>query len=141
MSEGQIKDLLAKSKTIAVVGLSKEPEKESNKVTVYLQQHGYRIIPVNPFVEQVLGEKSYKSLLEIPMEIQKTIDIINIFRKAADVPSIVEQVIQLKNQLGRSFVVWMQLGIINEQAAELAKRNGLIVVMDKCLMIEHQRLT
>jgi hypothetical protein len=141
LSEGQIKDLLEKSKTIAVVGLSKEPEKESNKVTVYLQQHGYRIIPVNPFVEQVLGEKSYKSLLEIPMEIQKTIDIINIFRKAADVPSIVEQVIQLKNQLGRSFVVWMQLGIINEQAAELAKRNGLIVVMDKCLMIEHQRLT
>lgn len=141
MSEGQIKDLLEKSKTIAVVGLSKEPEKESNKVTVYLQQHGYRIIPVNPFVEQVLGEKSYTSLLEIPMEIQKTIDIINIFRKAADVPSIVEQVIQLKNQLGRSFVVWMQLGIINEQAAELAKRNGLIVVMDKCLMIEHQRLT
>ncbi len=141
MSEGQIKDLLEKSKTIAVVGLSKEPEKESNKVTVYLQQHGYRIIPVNPFVEQVLGEKSYKSLLEIPMEIQKTIDIINIFRKAADVPSIVEQVIQLKTQLGRSFVVWMQLGIINEQAAELAKSNGLIVVMDKCLMIEHQRLT
>jgi uncharacterized protein len=141
LSEGQIKDLLEKSKTIAVVGLSKEPEKESNKVTVYLQQNGYRIIPINPFVEQVLGEKSYKSLLEIPMEIQKTIDIINIFRKAADVPSIVEQVIQLKNQLGRSFVVWMQLGIINEQAAELAKRNGLIVVMDKCLMIEHQRLT
>ena len=141
MSVGQIKGLLEKSKTIAVVGLSKEPEKESNKVTVYLQQHGYRIIPVNPFVEQVLGEKSYKSLLEIPVEIQKTIDIINIFRKAADVPSIVEQVIQLKNQLGRSFVVWMQLGIINEQAAELAKRNGLIVVMDKCLMIEHQRLT
>lgn len=141
MSEGQIKDLLAKSKNIAVVGLSKEPEKDSNKVSVYLQQHGYRIIPVNPLVEQVLGEKSYKSLLEIPMEIQKTIDIIDIFRKAADTPLIVEQVIQLKTQLGRSFVVWMQLGIINEQAAEMAKSNGLIVVMDKCLMIEHQRLT
>ena len=141
MSEGQIKDLLAKSKNIAVVGLSKEPEKDSNKVSVYLQQHGYRIIPVNPFVEQVLGEKSYKSLLEIPMEIQKTIDIIDIFRKAADTPLIVEQVIQLKTQLGRSFVIWMQLGIINEQAAEMAKSNGLIVVMDKCLMIEHQRLT
>ena len=141
MSEGQIKDLLAKSKNIAVVGLSKEPEKDSNKVSVYLQQHGYRIIPVNPLVEQVLGEKSYKSLLEIPMEIQKTIDIIDIFRKAADTPLIVEQVIQLKTQLGRSFVIWMQLGIINEQAAEMAKSNGLIVVMDKCLMIEHQRLT
>jgi predicted CoA-binding protein len=141
LSEGQIKDLLAKSKNIAVVGLSKEPEKDSNKVSVYLQQHGYRIIPVNPFVEQVLGEKSYKSLLEIPMEIQKTIDIIDIFRKEADTPLIVEQVIQLKTQLGRSFVVWMQLGIINEQAAEMAKSNGLIVVMDKCLMIEHQRLT
>jgi uncharacterized protein len=141
LNEDQIKNVLERSKTIAVVGLSKEPEKDSNKVSVYLQQHGYRIIPVNPFVEQILGEKSYKSLLEIPVDIQKTIDIIDIFRKAEDILPIVEQAIQLKAQLGRSFVVWMQLGIINEQAAEVAKRDGLIVMMDKCLMIEHHSLT
>ena len=140
MSQNQIRDILQKAKTIAVVGLSKEPEKDSNKVSVYLQQHGYRIIPVNPFADEVLGEKSYKSLLDIPVEIQKTIDIVDIFRKAEDVPPIVEQAIQLKAKVGGSFVVWMQLGIVNEQAAEAAKKAGLIVVMDKCLMVEHHRL-
>ena len=132
---------MQRAKTIAVVGLSKEPEKDSNKVSVYLQQHGYRIIPVNPFADEVLGEKSYKSLLDIPMEIQKTIDIVDIFRRSEDVPPIVEQAIQLKAKVSGSFVVWMQLGIVNEQAAEAARRAGLVVVMDKCLMVEHHRLT
>ena len=140
MSQDQIRDILQKTKTVAVVGLSNEPEKDSNKVSAYMQQHGYRIIPVNPFVDEVLGEKSYKSLLDIPVEIQKTIDMIDIFRKAADVPPIVEQVIQLKAKVGRSFVVWMQLGIVNEQAAETARRAGLFVIMDKCLMFEQRRL-
>jgi hypothetical protein len=125
---------------IAVVGLSKEPEKMSYKVSDYLQQHGFLIVPVNPFVDEVLGEKCYKSLLDIPVEIQKTIDIVNIFRKAEDVPPIVEQTIELKTKFGRPFVFWMQQGIVNEQAAEAAKHAGLAVVMDKCLMIEHQRL-
>src|ERR1035438_2189288 len=125
---------------IAVVGLSKDPEKMSYKVSDYLQQHGFLIIPVNPFVDEVLGEKCYKSLLDIPVEIQKTIDIVNIFRKAEDVPPIVKQTIELKTKFGRPFVVWMQQDIVNEQAAEAAKYPGLAVVMDKCLMIEHQRL-
>jgi len=141
LSQNQIIDILKKYKTIAVVGLSKDSEKDSHKVSAYLKQHGYHIIPVNPFADEVLGEKSYKSLLDIPLEIQKTIDIVNIFRKAQDVPPIVEQAIQLKGKVGRSFVVWMQLGIVNEQAAEAARRAGLIVVMDKCLMVEHHRLT
>jgi predicted CoA-binding protein len=137
LSKNQIKDILEKTRTIAVVGLSKNPEKISYKVSVYMQQQGYRIVPVNPFVDYVLGEKCYKSLLNIPVEIQRTIDIVNIFRKAEDVPPIVEQAIQLKAIVGRPFVVWMQLGIINEQAAVAAGKAGLIVVMDKCLMIEH----
>jgi hypothetical protein len=141
LSPNQIKDILKKYKTIAVVGLSKDSEKDSHKVSAYLQQHGYRIIPVNPFADEVLGEKSYKSLLDIPVEIQKTLDTVDIFRKAEDVPPIVEQAIQLKGNVGRPFVVWMQLGIVNEQAAEAARKTGLIVVMDKCLMVEHQRLT
>jgi uncharacterized protein len=140
LSQDQITDLLKKPKTIAVVGLSKEPEKDSYKVSAYMQQQGFRIIPVNPFADMVLGEKSYKSLLDIPLETQKTIDIVDIFRRSEDVPPIVEQAIQLKAKFGKPSAVWMQLGIVNEQAAEEARKAGLIVVMDKCLMIEHHRL-
>ena len=140
MGQNQIKDILKKYKVIAVVGLSKEPEKDSHRVSAYLKQHGYRIIPVNPFADEVLGEKSYKSLLDIPPEIQKTIEIVDIFRPSKDVPPIVEQAIKLKQIYGKPFVVWMQLGIVNEEAAEAARRAGLIVVMDKCLMVEHHRL-
>jgi hypothetical protein len=140
LGEDQIKDLLKKYKVIAVVGLSKELEKDSHIVSAYLKQHGYRIIPVNPFADEVLAEKSYKSLLDIPPEIQKTIEIVDIFRPSKDVPPIVEQAIKLKQTYGKPFVVWMQLGIVNAQAAEAARRAGLIVVMDKCLMVEHHRL-
>lgn len=139
MSQNQIDEIL-KYKVIAVVGLSKEPEKDSHKVSVYMKQHGYRIVPVNPFADEVLGEKSYKSLIDIPPEIQKTVEIVDIFRPAKDVPSIVEQTIKLRTANGKPFVVWMQLGIVDEQAAEIARRSGLIVVMDKCLMVEHRRL-
>jgi uncharacterized protein len=140
LSQSQIKEILKKYKVIAVVGLSKEPGKDSHRVSAYLKQHGYRIIPVNPFADEVLGEKSYKNLLDIPPEIQKTIEIVDIFRPAKDVPPIVEQAIKLRALYGKPFVVWMQLGIVNEQAAEAARRAGLIVVMDKCLMVEHHRL-
>jgi predicted CoA-binding protein len=140
LSANQIKDILKKTRTIAVVGLSKDPEKMSQIVSAYMQQHGYRIIPVNPFVDEVLGEKSFKSLIDIPIETQRAIDMVDIFRKAENTPPIVEQAIQLKAAIGRPFVVWMQLGIINEQAAKAAMHTGLVVVMDKCLMVEHQRL-
>jgi hypothetical protein len=140
LSEDLIKEILTKYKNVAVVGLSKEPGKDSHRVSAYLKQHGYCIIPVNPFADEVLGEKSYKSLLDIPPEIQKTIEIVDIFRPAKDVPPIVDQAIRLKAMYGRPFVVWMQLGIVNEQAAEAARKAGLIVVMDKCMMVEHQHL-
>lgn len=140
MSQEQIKNILQRYDVIAVVGLSKDPEKMSYKVSNYLQQHGFLIIPVNPFVNEVLGEKCYPSLLDIPAETQKTVDIVNIFRKAEDVPPIVEQAIELKTKCGRPFVIWMPQGTVNEKAAEAAKHAGLDVVMDKCLMIEHQRL-
>ena len=141
MVQNQIKEILTKYKVIAVVGLSKEPEKDSHKVGAYLQQQGYQIIPVNPLADEVLGEKSYKSLLEIPPEIQKKIEIVDIFRPAKDVPPIVEQAIRLKQTYGKPSVVWMQLGIVNEQAAQTARQAGLVVVMNKCLMVEHQHLS
>ena len=140
MSQNVIKEILEKYRVIAVVGLSKEPGKDSHRVAAYLKRHGYSIIPVNPFADEVLGEKSYPSLLDIPSEVQKTIEIVDIFRPAKDVPPIMEQAIKLKEKNGKPFVVWMQLGIVNEQAAEAGRRAGLIVVMDKCLMVEHRRL-
>jgi predicted CoA-binding protein len=94
---------------------------------------------VKPFADEILGEKSYKSLLRIPPKIQKNIDIVEIFRPSKDVPPIVEQAIKLKAAYGKPDVVWMQLGIVNKKAAETAKKAGLIVVMDKCMMIEHKR--
>ncbi len=141
MSQAEIKEILSKCKVIAVVGLSNKIGKPSHRVAAYLKNHGFCIIPVNPFVDEVFGLKSYKSLLDIPEEPLKTIDVVDIFRKAEDVPPIVEQAIKLKREFGRPFVVWMQLGIVNEQAAEAAQKAGLVVVMDKCLMVEHQQLS
>jgi predicted CoA-binding protein len=139
LSEDEIKEILAKYRTIAVVGLSREPSKDSHRVSTYLKAHGFRIIPVNPFADEVLGEKSYKSLLDIPPEIQKTIEIVDVFRPSEDVPPIVEQAVKLHAKYGLPHVVWMQLGIVNEEAASAARKAGLTVVMDKCLMVEHRR--
>jgi len=140
LSQNMVKEILEKYRVIAVVGLSKEPGKYSHRVAAYLKQHGYRIVPVNPFADEVLGEKSYPSLLDIPLDIQRAIEIVDVFRPAKDVPPIMEQAIKLKEKNGKPFVVWMQLGIVNEEAAEAGRRAGLIVVMDKCLMVEHGRL-
>jgi len=139
LNQNEIREILTKYKTVAVVGLSREPDKDSYRVSAYLKEHGFRIVPVNPFANEVLGEKSYKSLLDIPAEIQKTIEIVDIFRPAKDVPPIVEQAVKLKEMHGKPYVVWMQLGIVNEQAAETAKKAGLTVVMNKCMMLEHRR--
>ncbi len=141
MSQDMIEEILEKYRVVAVVGLSKELGKDSHRVGAYLKQHGYRIIPVNPFADEVLGEKSYPSLLDIPPDLQKTVEIVDVFRPAKDVPPIMEQAIQLRQKNGKPFVVWMQLGIVNEEAAEAGRRAGLIVVMDKCLMVEHHRFS
>jgi predicted CoA-binding protein len=141
MSQNEIKEILTKYRTVAVVGLSRELGKDSHRVSAYLKNHGFRIIPVNPFADEILGEKSYKSLLDIPPEIQKTIEVVDVFRPSKDVPLIVEQAIKLKAMYGKPHVVWMQLGIVNEQAAKASEKAGLIVVMDKCMMVEHKRVS
>jgi hypothetical protein len=135
-----VREILTRYKTVAVVGLSRDPSKDSYRVAEYLKRHGFHIEPINPFADEVLGEKSYKSLLDMPAELQKTLEIVDIFRPSAEVLPIVEQVIQLKKLFGVPYVVWMQLGIINGQAAETAKKAGLTVVMDKCMMQQHRRL-
>jgi len=136
LNQQEIKSILESYRTVAVVGLSSNPDKASYQVANYLQSVGYRIIPVNPFVDEVLGEKSYKSLLDVP----EAIEVVDIFRPAEAVPTIVEEAIQLKNRVGSPKVVWMQLGIVNEEAARRAKEAGFTVVMDRCMMREHKHL-
>jgi uncharacterized protein len=122
-----------------VVGLSGDQSKPSYEVAAYMQSHGYQIVPVNPNIGEVLGARSYKSLLEIPAETQRQIEIVDIFRIAEDVPPVVEQAVKLKVVNGKPLVVWMQAGIVNEAAAAEARRAGLMVVMDRCIMVEHKR--
>ena len=124
-----VSELLLKAKNIAVVGLSCNPLRPSHGVSAYLQSHGYRIIPVNPQIEECLGEKAYASLLEVP----EKIDIVNIFRRPEYVEGIVDQAIQLKVP-----AVWMQEDVINEKAAEKARKAGIFVVMDMCILKEHR---
>jgi len=139
-SDEEIKKILTEYRTVAVVGLSADSSKYSHLVAKFLQSKGWRIVPVNPNVEQVLGEKSYKSLVELPESIQKEIEVVDIFRRSEDVPPIVDQAIQLYMKNGKPYVVWMQLGIVNEDAAARARKAGLMVVMDKCMKVEFERL-
>ncbi len=126
-----IEEILKGSKTVAVVGLSPKPDRPSYDVARYLQARGYRIIPVNPQAAEVLGEKSYPSLSAVPVPV----DVVDIFRRSEDVPPIVDEAVRV-----RARVVWMQEGIVNEQAADAARRVGLDVVMDRCMQKEHKRL-
>jgi predicted CoA-binding protein len=123
--------ILKENHVIAVVGLSANWYRPSFFAAKYLQDHGYRIIPVNPTYEEILGEKCYPSLLDIT----EPVDVVQIFRKPEDVPPIVAQAVKI-----RAKVVWMQLGVINEEAARVAEDAGLDVVMNRCMKIEHARL-
>lgn len=126
-----ISELLNKTRTIAVVGLSDKPDRDSYKVAQYMQRQGYKIIPVNPKVKNILGEKSYPDLKSVP----EPVDIVNIFRRSEYVPPIVEETLDIS-----PLAIWMQLGIVNEEAAKKAEKKGIPVIMNKCIMVEHQRL-
>ena len=126
-------------KTIAVVGLSKDPTKPSHDVARFMQSHGYRIVPINPTVDEVLSEKSYPSLLKLPDELKREIEVVDIFRRAEDVPPIVAEAVQVHSKTGRPKAVWMQLGIVNREAARAAAESGMDVVMDRCMKIELSR--
>ncbi len=122
------------------MGLSSDPNKPSYKVAAYMKEHGYKIIPINPTITEVLGEKSYPSLSAMPEELQKTVEVVDIFRRLREVFSAVEEAVQLRKKVSRPFVVWMQLGIINLTAEKAAHKAGMTVIMDHCLMIEHERM-
>lgn len=125
----RITELLKTAKTIAVVGLTDSPLRPSYGVSHYMRLQGYRIIPVNPKITEWEGEKAYASLLDVP----EKIDIVNVFRRSEAVPEVVDQAIQIKAP-----VIWMQEGVIHKQAAEKARKLGIFVVMDLCILKEHR---
>jgi uncharacterized protein len=126
-----IQELLESAKTIAVVGLSDNPDRTSYRVSRYMQEHGYKIIPVNPTITEALGEHAYPSLKDVPGKI----DIVDVFRRSEDVPPVADEAIAVQAK-----GIWMQQGIVNESAAKKAESAGLKVVMDCCIMVEHSRL-
>ncbi len=130
--EDPIQNILERGKVLAVVGLSSKPHRPSYRVTRYMQLAGYHIIPENPNEEKVLGEKSYARLEDVPVQV----DVVNIFRRSEFVSAIVESAIAVG-----AWAVWMQEGVIHEQAAERAREAGLQVVMDRCLLKEHAKRT
>ncbi|MGQ9718502.1 MAG: CoA-binding protein [Nitrososphaerales archaeon] len=137
-SKNEIAEVLGKYRNVAVVGLSRDPEKDSHGVAKYLKSKGYRIVPINPFANEILEEKCYKTLLDLPEDIKKSIEIVDIFRPSQDVLPIVEQAIKLKEDYGRPLVIWMQEGIVNEDVARMAREAGMVVIMDRCMKIEHR---
>ncbi|MEW6046380.1 MAG: CoA-binding protein [Bacillota bacterium] len=123
-------EILKTARTVAVVGLSPDPSRPSHNVASYLKRQGYRIIPVNPTVSEVLGEKSYPDLRSVP----EPIDVVDVFRRPEHVPQLVEDAIAVGAK-----AVWLQEGVVHEQAAERARQAGLRVVVDRCMLKEHQR--
>lgn len=130
-SDAEIKRILQDSKTVAVVGLSKKEERPSNQVAAYLKQHGYKIIPVNPVESEILGEKAYPSLMDVPVKI----DIVDVFRKSDAVPEIAEQAIGIS-----AGVLWLQEGVSHEESADAARKAGMSVLQDVCIKKLHAKL-
>lgn len=127
----EIPEILRKFKTVAVVGASRNPEKDSHQIFLYLLRHGFEAYPVNPNAEEIAGHKCYKSLSVLP----KTPEIVDIFRPSAEVPPIVDEAIKVGAK-----VIWMQLGAINEEAAQKAKKAGLGVITNHCIAMENEKL-
>ena len=129
--DAELRNILSSVRTVATVGVSSNPARPSYGIFQYLAEAGYRMIPVNPTIQEVLGRPSYPNLQSIP----EKIEVVQVFRKPEDVPSVVEDAIQVGAK-----VVWMQEGVVNDQAAARAEQAGLKVVMDRCMMKTHQRL-
>jgi predicted CoA-binding protein len=133
MKDEELKEILAYYKTIAVVGISPKEDRPSYRVASYLKSKGYRIVPVRPDGDTILGEKVYPNLLEIPEEIE--VDVVDVFRKSEDLPPVADEAIRRGAK-----VLWMQEGVVNKEAGSKAEKAGLKVVMDRCMKKEHQRL-
>ena len=130
---GDIAHILAHCRTVAVVGLSPKPHRDSYAVSRYMQDQGWRIVPINPNASSILGETAYPTLTEAAQH--HRIDLVNVFRNSADVPPVVDEAIAIGAQ-----AVWLQMGVVHDVAVDKARATGMKVVQDKCLMVEHRRL-
>jgi predicted CoA-binding protein len=133
MTQAAVRQSLADCKTIAVVGLSPKPHRDSFRVAKYMQDHGFRIVPINPNAHEVLGEKAYASLTEAAQHVH--IDMVNCFRNSEDIPPIAAEAIAMGAKS-----LWLQIGVVNDEAAKQATDAGLVVVQNLCLMVEHRQL-
>ncbi|NGZ05399.1 MAG: CoA-binding protein [Magnetococcales bacterium] len=133
MADQELIALLTRARVIAVVGLSPKPDRASYRVAEYMQQAGYRIIPVRPMGEEILGERCYPSLEEIPREIH--VDIVDLFRRAEETPPLAEESVRIGADC-----LWLQSGILNDDSMAIARQGGLLAIQDRCLMVEHRRL-
>jgi uncharacterized protein len=131
-------EVLERCRTIAVVGASSDPEKEAHSVPRYLKGHGYRIIPVNPTVAEIMGDVAYPSLLDIPEEVGRTVDVVEVFRPSDELPRVALQAVEMKRRYGRPLVFWAQLGLESEEAKGILDGNGIQYVMDACMGAVHQ---
>ncbi|WP_101297630.1 CoA-binding protein [Halegenticoccus soli] len=122
--------------TVAVVGCSSTPGKAAHEIPAYLQRHGYDVIPVNPYADEILGREAYDSLADVEEEI----DLVDVFRPSEEVPGVVDQVIERKEERGDVRAIWLQLGIEHDGAAARAEEAGLRIVQDRCMKVEHGRL-
>ncbi len=129
--DAEIRTILEDSRIVAVVGLSPNPERDSNRVARYLMANGYTVVPVNPAVDEILGQKCFPDLPSVP----GAVDVVDVFRSAEFIPAIVDQAIA-----GKAKVVWMQLGLAHEESAAKARAAGLRVVSSRCMKVEHSRL-
>jgi predicted CoA-binding protein len=131
-------EVLRKSKTIAVVGASRNEGKEAYTVPRYLKDHGYRIIPVNPSANQIMEEKAYASLLELPEQVGRGVDVVEVFRPSSELPQVALQAVEMKKRYGRPFFFWAQLGLENEEAKRILEEGGIQYVMNACMRMVHR---
>lgn len=131
-------DVMRRYKVIAVVGASKNPEKDAFTVPAYLQENGYTIIPVNPTTDSINGVKTYATLGGIPEDVAKRVEVVDVFRPSEELPQVARQVAEMKEKTGRPFVFWGQQGLENEEAKEILTGAGVDYVMDRCMRVEHR---
>src|SRR5689334_4760173 len=133
-------EILRKYKTIAVVGASKNPSKDANTVPQFMKEHGYKIIPVNPTADEIVGEKSYPSLMDLPSDLASRVEIVDVFRPSEELPQVAQQVVDFFKKTGRPVVFWAQLGLENEEAKQILAKNKIPYVMNACLRIVQRTL-
>jgi hypothetical protein len=133
-------DVLRKYKVVAVVGASKNPEKDAFTVPLYMRQHGYTVIPINPTADSINGVKAYPRLAEVPDEVAGTVEVVEVFRPSEELPDVARQVLEMKRRTGRPFVFWAQLGLENENAKRILQSAGIEFVMNACMRTHHQLL-